>query len=285
MAVHDELRARRRAGGEIEQHRIVGRASARRAESARSALDQRARRRASRRRLADRDALDVARRLPRISPRPAPCATRNFACPRSSRSAMSASLSCGIAGISTRPSFIAASIVTHSSGVAPSIIRSRSPRFAPIERRPLARRAGLPCDSSAKVRVSTALADHLQRRSCAPWSPAASSASNQSSAQLNRSGRGQTNGGLGGDVAVVELEQKIARLAEGRRLGEGRMADTGLANDGGHSASVCGRMRSAAAAFGGQFYGDGVDARRQLTDSMVAPRPSGTRYPRRLFGA
>ena len=92
--------------------------------------------------------------------------------------------------MSTRPSFIAASIVTHSSGVTPSIIRSRSPRFAPIERRPLASCDDC-CESSAKVRVST-VSPITFSATFWPWSPAANSASNQSSAQLNRSGRGQT---------------------------------------------------------------------------------------------
>ena len=103
---------------------------------------------------------------------------------------MSSGPSVGIAGIRTRPSFIDASIVIQSSGVVPSIMRSRSPRFAPSALRPEARREEA-SDNSAKLFVSTVLPSTFSA-GLAPASPAASSASNQSSAQLKRSGRGQT---------------------------------------------------------------------------------------------
>ena len=99
---------------------------------------------------------------------------------------------CASRGSSTRPSFIAASIVAHSSGHTPSIIKSRSPRFAQ-RAKPTARREDS-CESAAKLLLD-AIANHGERGPC-PCSPAASSASNQSSAQLNRSGRGQEKAAL-----------------------------------------------------------------------------------------
>ena len=70
--------------------------------------------------------------------------------PRASRSAMSSLASSVVAGMTIMPSFIAASIVTHSGPTLPSISSSRSPRLAPSARKPLATRDEL-CDSSAKL--------------------------------------------------------------------------------------------------------------------------------------
>ena len=227
VAVHHQLRPRRRARGEIEQHRIVGPRRPVRLERGRSgssAYRKRASRRASRRPRCARARL--SRR--RTSPRPArgrrgisPCRARaGRQCrPRTS---------CGIAGMSTRPSFIAASIVTHSSGVTPSIIRSRSPRFAPIERRPLASCDDC-CESSAKVRVSTVSPITFSATFCAVV------AGRQFGVEpverpVEPLRPRPDEGRRGGDVLVAELKQEIARRAERRRRGASEL----LREDGGH---------------------------------------------------
>ena len=82
--------------------------------------------------------------------------------------------------MTTAPSFIAASITSHSGTTLPSISRMRSPRLTPSARRPLAIRLEA-ADSSAKVRVAAPSPTIFS----AGWSasgPRASSASNQSSA-------------------------------------------------------------------------------------------------------
>ena len=219
VGVDDELRPRRRARGEIEQHRVVGQ---RRpvGQEARVRTEQRGERPPALRRRADRDALEPRLRHRRTFRRRRRARPGIFARPRSSRSAMSAGPSCGIAGIRTRPSFIAASIVTHSSGVAPSIIRSRSPRLAPMRAQAVGEPRGFPREL-AEAADFDGVADHLQRglrdrvarrelgvepveRPVEPLRPRPDEL------------------GPGGHVAVVEREQEIARLAKGRRLGAGR---------------------------------------------------------------
>ena len=103
---------------------------------------------------------------------------------REMRSSMSAPVSKVDAGMRMRPSFIAASVAIHSGGVLPSINNSRSPRLAPRLRSPLATREEA-SESSAKVIVST-LSPRTFSAGLRPGSPLASSASNQSSAQLKR---------------------------------------------------------------------------------------------------
>ena len=68
-----------------------------------------------------------------------------------------------VAGITTAPSFIAASIISHSGTTLPSISRMRSPRFTPSARSPLAIRfdAGGQFGEGARRR---AVADDLQRQ-------------------------------------------------------------------------------------------------------------------------
>src|SRR6516162_3062309 len=94
-----------------------------------------------------------------------------------------------VAGIITAPSFIAASIVSHNGATLPSINRIRSPRLTPSARNPLAMRLER-CDNSAKVKLA-APSLTMRKAVLSPVSPCASSASNQSRAQLNRSSAGQ----------------------------------------------------------------------------------------------
>ena len=56
-------------------------------------------------------------------------------CPRATRSSTSCAVSRVVAGIVTAPNFIAASIVSQSGGVFPSITRTRSPRHTPKRRK------------------------------------------------------------------------------------------------------------------------------------------------------
>ena len=217
MRVHDELRARGRARGEIEEHRVVGfgravggeelRCRAAWRNAARSAGPGRPR---------------CARRppqAPRISPRRRHA--RPDISPGRARSGRRCRLgpSVGIAGISTRPSFIDASIVAHSSGTTPSIIRRRSPRLAPSERRPLARRDDSRREIGEGPRLD-ALADDLER----DLSPMLSRGEFgvepfERPVELTRARPGE--GGARAVIVVAELEQPVARLAEGQRLRSG----------------------------------------------------------------
>jgi hypothetical protein len=108
---------------------------------------------------------------------------------RATRSARSSAVSSVVAGTTTAPSFIAASMTSHSGATLPSMRRMRSPRLTPRARRPLATRF----DRSAISRkVKRAAPAPVMIR--AGWSrsgPAASSASNQSSAQLKSGSSGQ----------------------------------------------------------------------------------------------
>ena len=65
-------------------------------------------------------------------------ATTTLARPRSSRSRSSSGVSNVVAGITTTPSFIAASMVSHSGTTLPSNSSKWSPRFSPCARRKLA---------------------------------------------------------------------------------------------------------------------------------------------------
>ena len=118
-----------------------------------------------------------------------------------------------VAGMTTRPSFIAASIEIHSGATLPSISISRSPRLAPSARRPLASAVGGLRELGERQRL-----DARRRGSSAPalrpLSPAASSASNQSSAQLKRFGPRPVEAGAGEIVIVAQREQQIARGLE-----------------------------------------------------------------------
>ena len=60
--------------------------------------------------------------------------------PRSTRSTRSSGVSSVVAGITTAPSLIAASMVSHSGTSLPSMIRMRSPRLTPCLRSQLATR-------------------------------------------------------------------------------------------------------------------------------------------------
>ena len=139
VRVLDQLRQRRGAGGEVQQQRVlrVGRPVHRERPRlvvavavAQPALD----------RLADGDAqvvaADVRERRSSARLRAMTAPTR----PRSMRSRRSASASCVVAGMITAPSFIAASVVSHSSTWLPSRTSSRMPRATP--RRAASRRAG-----------------------------------------------------------------------------------------------------------------------------------------------
>ena len=152
VAVLDQLRPRRGARGEIQQHRI-GRtrlairreACDRRAAGRRSRAIRRARRRARCGSPSDRGRRTSAHRPHwRSDGEPGRA--------RSGPSGRSASASV-LAGITTAPSFIAASITSHSGTTLPSISRMRSPRLTPRARRPLATRLER-SESSAKVAVA-----------------------------------------------------------------------------------------------------------------------------------
>ena len=271
MAVHDELRARRRARGEIEEHRIVG-AGRPVGLKARDWGSSASRTRASRLPRRRPRSSRPARRPRRTSRRPGHAATRNFALPRSSRSAMSASPSCGIAGMRTRPSFIAASIVTHSSGAAPSIISSRSPRLAPMRAQAVGDARGFLRQFGEGARLDR-LADHLQRGLRAVVARREFGVEPVERPVETLRPR-PDEGGLGGDVAVVELEQEIARLSESRRLGDGG----GGREHGGHGRIGISRAAPAIAQVCGA-----VDAKARRISSLRSLR--GGVYPRRFFGA
>ena len=129
VRVLDQLGPRGRAGGEVQQQRVVGPGGAVRRRTPAVAGVRRRRRSAS---PSDR----LARRRSGCS-RPARRRTcrcwpsRRSTCrapPRSTRSRRSAGPSSGVAGMTTAPSFIAASIVSHSSTWLPSMRMIRSPR-------------------------------------------------------------------------------------------------------------------------------------------------------------
>ena len=189
VGVLDELRARRRAGGEIEQHRVVG---PRRpvGQEARVRAHERSERTPAFRRPADGDALDVAGEVGELL-RVLPVSHDEFRLPRSSRSAMSAELSCGIGG-NEHDAELHCGQHRH-----PKLRRRAEHHQEPVAalRAERAQAVGEPRrklrESSAKVRVST-VSPITFSAVLAPCSPAASSASNHSSAQLNCSGRGQT---------------------------------------------------------------------------------------------
>ena len=103
--------------------------------------------------------------------------------------ARSAAVSKGVAGTTTAPSFIAPSITSHNAVTLPSISRMRSPRRIPSTRRPLATRLER-SESAAKLRRA-APSPTMCSAGWAAVLPCASSASNQSSAQL-KSSSGQT---------------------------------------------------------------------------------------------
>ena len=119
-------------------------------------------------------------------------------------------------GMITAPSFIAASMVSHSGTTLPSIsndavaaldARARAARWrrgwsAPTVRRSVSRRGAIADDRSAGRSAAVA--------------PRASSASNQSSAQLNWVGSGQRKSRIGGGVVGAMCEQEVARLLECR---------------------------------------------------------------------
>ena len=167
--VQHQLRLRRRAGGEIQQQRIVGARSApsgdelRRRRPAGRRSD--ASRRPDRRRRCASDRLSSPANLRGLRdggrPHAAPA-------PRSNRSARSSAVSSVVAGITTAPSFIAASMTSHSGTTLPSISRMRSPRLTPSARSPLATRLER-SDSSAKVSSAGAVADDDQRRAGRQW--------------------------------------------------------------------------------------------------------------------
>jgi hypothetical protein len=116
-----------------------------------------------------------------------------FICPRSMRSRRSASESSIVAGLSTAPSFIAASISSHSSTRLGSITSRRSPRPIPRLRRKLAARSEA-TRSSSKLRADSApdsSTTHSARRAL----PRARS-SKWSSAQLNVGSDGQRNSAM-----------------------------------------------------------------------------------------
>ena len=60
--------------------------------------------------------------------------------PRSMRSARSAWVSCVVAGLTTAPSFIAASVISHSGTTFGSMTSMQSPRRTPLARRKFATR-------------------------------------------------------------------------------------------------------------------------------------------------
>ena len=188
VRMQHELGLRRRSRREVEQHRIVGigfrvgRERRRRVQEIVVAMP-------ARRRVADRDPgqlLLEARRTSRCRP---PAVTTWRARPRANRSARSAGVSSVAAGMITAPSFITASIVSHSGATLPSITSTRSPRFTPSARSALARRFER-SESSAKL-SEVAPSPTMVSAGRAALSPRASSASNQSSAQLKWVGSGQ----------------------------------------------------------------------------------------------
>ena len=141
VTVQDELRLRRRAGGEIKQQRIVGARFAVRRERRRRRVALLVRCPARRRRRRPRCACNrrASRRISRAASAPAmTCLTR----PRAKRSARSLRVSSVVAGTMTAPSFIAASMHSHSGTTLPSMSRMRSPRLTPSRRSPLATRFG-----------------------------------------------------------------------------------------------------------------------------------------------
>ena len=163
MTVLHQLRPRSRTGREVQQHRIGGpRLTLRR--EARIATQQ------SRRNHANPAGASPSAMRVTVGSRPANfAASAAFAIrwrtrPRSNRSLRSLGVSKVDAGITTAPSFIAASITSHSGTTLPSISRMRSPRFTPSARKPLAMRLER-SDSSAKVTVRGAVPDDRQRRS------------------------------------------------------------------------------------------------------------------------
>ncbi len=105
---------------------------------------------------------------------------------------MSAFASSVVAGITTTPSFMQASIVSHSSSWLPSISSRRSPRLTPwacshaaswLERADSSAYVAWVCDPSSSTTHSAVRC---------PVSSVAAMTSNQSRAQLKCSGRGAT---------------------------------------------------------------------------------------------
>ena len=113
VRVHDELGARRRAGGEIKQHRVVGLGRAVGFEEL--AAEKHGVTAPARRGDADRDAHDVLAK-PGEFLRIGPMRDQKFRLAPLEPVGDVGGPSVGIAGISTRPSFIEASIVAHNSG-------------------------------------------------------------------------------------------------------------------------------------------------------------------------
>ena len=103
---------------------------------------------------------------------------------------MSAAVSSVVAGMSTAPSFMQASMVSHSSTWLPSISSTRWPRSTPWARSHAASSVDR-ADICAKVTDSSEPSSPITRsavRSAVPG--VAATTSNQSRAQLNRAGRG-----------------------------------------------------------------------------------------------
>jgi hypothetical protein len=116
------------------------------------------------------------------------CETR----PRSTRSARSSAVSNVVAGMTTAPSFIAASIVSHSSTWLPSMSRIRWPRWTPRARSHPATRLDRSASSAKLSLVSEPSSSTIHSAGRSGYS-SASTPSNQSSAQLNPDTSGQRN--------------------------------------------------------------------------------------------
>ena len=126
------------------------------------------------------------------------------------RSRRSLSASSVVAGITTAPSFIAASIVSHSSTWLPSISTIRSPRPTPCARSQFASR-------SDRVTSSSNVSDRDDPSPSTTSNPTASfpraKPSNQSSAQLNSSSAGHAN-----DAQAASQSSRLASNPSRRAL-------------------------------------------------------------------
>ena len=205
-------------GGEVQQQRV---ARARRPvghELGRRVVGERVVEPAVRDAVADRDPRVVARARRRTSPASAARTTTCLALPRSMRSRRSLSASSVVAGITTAPSFIAASIVSHSSTWLPSISTIRSPRATPCARSQFASwservdQLGERQRPRRPVRLDDQQPD---RRRCRARTP-----SNQSSAQLNSSSAGHAN-----DAQAASQSSRFSSSPSRRALSASMRAD------------------------------------------------------------
>ncbi|MDT4865777.1 hypothetical protein FQZ97_1006010 [compost metagenome] len=116
--------------------------------------------------------------------------TTCFTSPRSMRSRRSSGVSSAVAGISTAPSLMAASIVSHSALSLPSTMSTRSPRCTPCARRKLATwlERCASCANENRSSVPSASTIHSAVASL-PFAMT----SKWSSAQLNAVSAGQRN--------------------------------------------------------------------------------------------